>query len=294
MIKNFILTIFVLCAVTFMVQGQTDPSDSTTNKPPVVAADTVKTENDTIPPTTKPKIIPKDTVKTTPKPTTTPQQGGTSGADNSEPKIIYYQSVDKKNDDWGRTKTKVKRRSNRHQIHTLTGRNSHGGGFGALSFKSTELRDESIVMAGLRGGWIINRTLGIGFEGYGIIPTASFDDIGTEDIMPVGGYGGMFLELIFFSNQVIHVTFPISGGAGWLGYYEDDSSNITSIDGDQIGEDVFWYVEPGVSLEVNIARNFRLSGGVSRRFVQDLVLPETADDDFNTLSYFLTLKIGSF
>ena len=104
----------------------------------------------------------------------------------------------------------------------------------------------------------------------------------------------MVLEPIFFSNQVIHVTFPVSAGAGWLGYYEDDNSNFATIDGDRVAEDVFWYVEPGVSLEINIARNFRLAGGVSKRFTEDLELLDTRNEDFNTLSYFITLKIGSF
>ena len=291
MIKNFILTFVLLSGFSVAALGQTGSSDSTTTKP--VVTDTVKAKSDTIPQSTQPRIVPKDTVKAGQKTGNITQKDNSSSA-TSEPQIIYYQSVDKRDDHWGRSRTKMKHRGHHREIHTLTGRNSHSGGFGALSFKSTELREESIVMAGLRGGWIINRTLGIGFEGYGIIPTASFDDIGTQNIMPIGGYGGMFLELIFFSNQVIHITFPVSGGAGWLGYYEDDSSNITSIDGDKVGEDVFWYVEPGVDLEVNIARNFRLAGGVSRRFVQDLVLPETTNEDFNTLSYFLTLKIGSF
>ena len=296
MIKNLTLAFFILIGGVANAQNTTNSGDSTQVKPnlPVVAVDTVKAPTDSIPPVQKPVVTPTDPAQTGQTPANVNQNNSnnTVNTQNNAPKIIYYQSVDD-DDNWGKSKTKIRRRGRHRQIHTLTGQNSHSGGFGALSFKSTELRDESIVMAGLRGGWIINRTLGIGFEGYGIIPTASFN-IGTEDVMPIGGYGGMFLELIFFSNQVIHVTFPVSGGAGWMGYYEDDSSNLASLDGDKIGDDVFWYVEPGVDLEVNIARNFRSAGGVSRRFTQDLVLPGTEADDFDTFSYFLTLKIGSF
>lgn len=302
MIKYLLLTtLFFAFSFSLRAQDPTNPSDSTTQKKPIVS-DTVKTEQDTIPETTKPSIPPKDTVKKVVNPpkvySTNPSDtdnGNTTN--NGEPKIIYYQSV-KDDDGWVKVKRKEKRRGRdrygRRDIHTITGRNSHGGGFGALSFKSTELENETLVMAGVRGGWIINRALGIGFEGYGIIPTATITDVNPQDVMPIGGYGGMFLEPVFFSNQVVHVTFPVSAGAGWLGYYEENSSGFGSLDGDQVAEDVFWYVEPGASIEINIARNFRLAGGVSKRFTEDLEILETRNEDFNTLSYFITLKIGSF
>ncbi|MEM6643175.1 MAG: hypothetical protein AAF616_09370 [Bacteroidota bacterium] len=200
------------------------------------------------------------------------------------PKIVYYQSTG--------TPRKYKKRKRRGDIKTLSGSMNHSGGFGALSFRSTEFNDESLVMAGVRGGWIINRTLGIGLEGHGVIPTTQFEGIedGT-DVNLLGGYGGMFLELIFFSNEVVHVTFPVSAGAGWLGYHRT-SNNV--VGGSEVDSDVFWYVEPGASLEFNISRNFRLSGGVSKRFTQDFELQNTDMGAFEKLNYFITLKIGGF
>jgi len=290
MFRYILLFSFLIFFGNLNAQDKEKPKDSTqVVEKSKVLADTVKQNeivSDTIPPLPKPKIIPKNSTSNKEEPA--------QKEEYVEPKIIYYQTVDG-HDNWRNRKVKRRERHHgRNKIHTLTGRSRHGGGFGAISFKSTELLDESIVMAGLRGGWIINRTLGIGFEGYGIIPTATIPNIDNVDVMPIGGYGGLFLELIFFSNQVIHVTFPVSSGAGWLGYYEDGGNNFSNFTNDQIADDVFWYVEPGVDLEVNIARNFRLAGGVSKRFTQDLILPETTDDDFSTLSYFLTLKIGSF
>lgn len=207
-------------------------------------------------------------------------------SDDDGPKIIYYQSTEPE-----------KRRNRRQDIKTLSGSMSHSGGFGALTFRSTEFRDESVVLAGLRGGWIINRTLGIGIEGHGIIPTAKFSDIDpVDEVTLLGGYGGMFLELIFFSNEVVHVTFPVSGGAGWLGYHKTSEDNTMPfpIDEREVDGDVFWYVEPGANLEFNISRNFRLDFGVSKRFTQDLELINTASSDFNNLNYYVTLKIGGF
>ncbi|MEP5613731.1 MAG: hypothetical protein ABJP45_15875 [Cyclobacteriaceae bacterium] len=223
--------------------------------------------------------------KQIPTDTTTQVEPKVEEATNDSPKIIYYQSTEP---------DRQKRR--RQDIKTLSGSMSHSGGFGALSFRSTKFRDESLVMGGLRGGWIINRTLGIGIEGHGIIPTAKFMDIDSlNEVNILGGYGGMFLELIFFSNEVVHVTFPVSGGAGWLGYHLVSEDNTMPFPSDkEVDGDVFWYVEPGANLEFNISRNFRLDFGVSKRFTQDLELINTKADAFDNLNYYITLKIGGF
>ncbi len=226
------------------------------------------------------KVIPADTIPKNEEPQVDAKDG------DATPKIIYYQSTEPE-----------RPRRRRQDIKTLSGSMSHSGGFGALSFRSTKFRDESLVLAGLRGGWIINRTLGIGIEGHGIIPTAKFMDIDPpNEVNILGGYGGMFLELIFFSNEVVHVTFPVSGGAGWLGYHlvsEDNTMPFPPRDREVDG-DVFWYIEPGGNLEFNISRNFRLDLGVSKRFTQDLELINTESDAFDKLNYYITLKIGGF
>ncbi len=211
--------------------------------------------------------------------------------------IRYYETLPSDRDNV--TRYYVKRKSGRSDIKTLSGSLNHSGGFGAFSFRATEFRGETMVLGGVRGGWIVNRTLGIGVEAHGIIPTAKFNDIvANERVVTLGGYGGLFLEPIFFSNQVVHITFPVSAGSGWLGYHydwEDYGGSTTSpLAGDLVEGDVFWYVEPGVNLEINVALNFRLALGVSKRFTQDLDLQNTQGSDFDALNYFLTLKIGSF
>lgn len=182
-------------------------------------------------------------------------------------------------------------------IQTLGGSNSHHGGFGAISFKASEFNNQDIIMAGFRGGWIINRAMAIGFEGYGLIPTAEYNNIDPNNLLSsraVGGYGGMFIEPILFSNKVVHVTFPVVGGGGWLGYIVDWEQNYNNYSNDLIDDDVFWYVEPGAALELNVARNFRINLGASYRFTKDLELVNTSSSAFDAWNYFLTLKFGSF
>ncbi len=186
--------------------------------------------------------------------------------------------------------------SSNDDIQTLAGKNQHSGGFGAISFRSTEFNDQSAILAGFRAGWIINRAMAIGFEGHGIIPTAEYANIDPDlavDSRVVGGYGGMFLEPIILSNKVVHVTFPVAGGAGWLGYLVDWENNY-NFENDLIDEDVFWYIEPGAAVELNVARNFRINLGATYRFTQDLELMSTPTTGFEGWNYFLTLKFGRF
>ena len=101
------------------------------------------------------------------------------------------------------------------------------------------------------------------------------------------------MEPIFWSNQVVHLTVPISTGAGWLGFHDDWEDTSDSSD-DLIDGDVIWYIEPGAMVEVNVARHFRIDLGMSYRFTQDLDLVTSDSDDFNGLNYMVTLKFGSF
>ncbi len=215
----------------------------------------------------------------------------------TQPVIIkYYQDTES----YREKEVEEEPKQNKHRIKTLTGKMNHSGGYGAVSFKATDFKDKTLVMAGVRGAWVVNRTLAIGIDADGIIPTAVYADIDPDDmskkIRLQGGYGGFMLEPIFFSNEVVHITFPISAGAGWLGYEDPDEEHFWG-DGDSdyfIDDDVFWYIEPGANLEVNIAHNFRLDLGVSKRFTQDLQLVNTDSDEFDQINYYLTLNIGGF
>ncbi len=220
------------------------------------------------------------------------QEPATQG---NEPKIIYYQTTPEKKYESSRNYSYRSRSRESGDIKTLAGSMHHSGGFGAISFRTTDFLDETMVLAGVRAGWIINRTVGIGFEGHGIIPTTKYSGIDiTQDVFALGGYGGMFIEMIVFSNYVVHLTFPTSAGAGWLGYNQDWENSSVNYDSPIIDEDIFWYVEPGANIEVNISRNFRMDLGISKRFTQDLELLNTNASSFENLNYYVTLKIGGF
>ena len=186
-------------------------------------------------------------------------------------------------------------RNERNRIHTLSRHSHHSGGFGAIAFKWGDFQGQTTVLAGVRAGWIISRAIAIGFEGYGIIPTTEFENISVlQNVVLLGGYGGMFLEPILFSNQIVHVTLPVSAGAGWMGYHRDFEDNINTIDEEIIDDDIFWYLEPGVAVEINVSRHFRIAVGASKRYTEDLELLNTSEKAFDGTNYSVTLKLGRF
>jgi len=187
------------------------------------------------------------------------------------------------------------RKSN--EVETLSGNSSHSGGYGALFIKWSKFKDKSILLMGVRGAWVINRSLGIGIDLNGVIPVSKYDDVDPEGRnmgILLGGYGGLLLEPIIWSNKIVHLALPLSMGAGWLGYIEDWEDNQYYYSGELFDQDVFWYIEPGINAEINITKYFRVNVGISKRFTQDLSLYNTPSDTFDKINYALALKFGGF
>jgi len=183
------------------------------------------------------------------------------------------------------------------EMETLSGENSHSGGYGAIIFKGSSFNETSIAMMGIRGAWVVNRSFGLGIDLNGLLPISKYDDVDPAEIhagVLVGGYGGFLLEPVVWSRKLVHLTFPISFGAGWLGYIEDWENDQDYYSGDLLDDDVFLYIEPGICAEVNVTNYFRIDVGISGRFTQDLSLYNTPSDAFNKLNYFLALKFGGF
>jgi len=184
-----------------------------------------------------------------------------------------------------------------NEMQTLSGGNGHSGGYGALFFKGSKFKDASIMIMGIRGAWVVNRSFGLGIDLNGLLPVSKYDDvdpIGQNAAILLGGYGGLLLEPVLWSKKIVHLTFPVSLGAGWLGYIEDWEHEYYYGGGDLLDDDVFWYIEPGIFAEVNVTHYFRIDVGISKRFTQDLNLYNTPSDAFDKLNYSLTLKFGGF
>ncbi len=192
-------------------------------------------------------------------------------------------------------------------IRTLLGGNeklSHGG-WGALSTHHTRIMDQDALLTGIRGGWLINHRLTIGFAGHGL--TTNVKNRGYDDVVLQRGetlygnsrfhmgYGGLFIEPVIAHRSPIHITLPLIIGAGGCGY-EYSSAFTQDFEPLQYHDDfqAFFVVEQGIELEMNVIPLMRVGVGASYRYTSDLDLPATPKDALNGINAGITLKIGKF
>ncbi|MBP7461292.1 MAG: hypothetical protein KBA26_08380 [Candidatus Delongbacteria bacterium] len=174
------------------------------------------------------------------------------------------------------------------------------GGYGGPECRITNINGETGLLVGGRGGLIMNKSLVIGIAGYGLVTDHRIRDYVPADSSKVylrGGWGGLMIEYIHSSNQVVHFTLSSLVGGGAAGYSGSLYHHHNDDDDDKdwmYEEDAFFVFEPGASIEANIFKFMRLNLGVSYRMVSGLSLPNTENEDLSGLSGNLTFKFGSF
>ena len=184
------------------------------------------------------------------------------------------------------------------EIVTILGNKkvSHGG-YGAVSVNYGLIDDKDAIIIGGRGSWVIGHWFALGVGGNGF-----FNDYTTETILSTnrdvnlsGGYGGLVFEPIIFPKFPVHISTPVLVGAGGIAYATSDW-DYQYEDWDYFVEDVdaFFVVEPGVELELNMLRYFRLAFGGYYRFTTPVDLVNTPDDPLSGFSGGITLKFGKF
>ena len=111
------------------------------------------------------------------------------------------------------------------QEETLLGSGEiSNGGFGGPVVKYIQLKGEPGILIGGRGGWIINHTLVLGGGGYGLVNEIEADN---PPVLSQGnvyntylnfGYGGVELEYIIHSDDMLHFSVYSLVGGGSISY----------------------------------------------------------------------------
>lgn len=184
------------------------------------------------------------------------------------------------------------------QLKTLFQNKRSYGGYFALDFQYLEFENQSMVMAGARGAWVIGHSFSLGLGGVGIIPNTEIPGrLEGEDAMVLGGWGGLILEPILFPKSPIHLTLPIMLGAGSLVYEEaDDFWNGYGHTNHEYGStyDVFFIAQAQAQLEFSMLSFMRLGVGAGYRFTHDLQLEGTTSDVLDGWQGSVSLKFGKF
>lgn len=174
---------------------------------------------------------------------------------------------------------------------------SHGG-YGAFSIGYTQIDGENVMTLGGRAGWVIDHHVTLGLMGKALVNTVYVDGYWPDDdgFYLVGGYGGFFIEPILFPTYPIHVSFPVLIGGGGLALndhtwhdYDWEYDDYYPYDWDS-----YFVLEPGVEIELNVVKFFRVAFGASYRYTSDLHMQYVPKDMMRGFNANVTFKMGVF
>lgn len=185
------------------------------------------------------------------------------------------------------------------QIKSLLKKESVIEGFGGVDMKVGDVVGERSLIVGGYGGVVINSNYLLGLGAYGITTKPSFDgvipNIGTEKRLTVyGGYGGILIGGNVLSKEVVHLSIPVLLGAGNLDISDDDFFQGIGDTSFTVESSVFFVIEPGAQLEVNVTKYLRIGIGATYRWVQGLELENLSDGDVTGYNGMLSLRFGRF
>ncbi len=191
---------------------------------------------------------------------------------------------------------------NANEPRTLLGNNPKSfGGYLSLHMGNAMLKNQDALMGQVRLAARIDHSFSIGVTGTlfsDYINGLNFDrQVNFPDGYYVeGGYGGFFIEPVFAPNFPVHLSFPLMVGAGGVAFTEEYSDDYWEY---QSGRYVtegspFVIFEPGVELEVNLARYIRFTFGGSYRFTTDIQMDAGREHLLNGFTISGGIKMGVF
>jgi len=188
-----------------------------------------------------------------------------------------------------RDSARALRQSDRYKMNTIM--DSKRFAFGAFleqTTKVTEIDGDPQVLLGGRFSVVFNHHLNVGLAGYGLVsPVEWVPDESLPGDYLLFGYGGLMIEPVFAPQNVVHFSVPVLLGAG--GYGTRDRDFDTYDEGD-----AFWVFEPGINMDINIARFFVIGLGGSFRFVSNGIQDNIDLEELSGPNAHLSFKLGWF
>ncbi|MDB4982811.1 MAG: hypothetical protein JWM82_3563 [Myxococcales bacterium] len=164
-----------------------------------------------------------------------------------------------------------------------TGGTKLSGWFLAPTFGTTGFDGRLSYTPGLRGGIYLNKRFAVGLTAQGL--ASSDTTLKENQVRNLGSYGGLLLQYIWHSDQLIHATLESTIGNGrWC------ASGTT----DGCATKEFLVFEPAANLELNIAKHVRFASGVGYRFAVAGSGEGPSSRDMSSLVVRSSLIFGSF
>ncbi len=186
------------------------------------------------------------------------------------------------------------------EVKSLLSKNNDLNAFGALDIKVGDLMSERGLLVGAYGGFIINRRYLFGVAGYGLVTNVEFEGLVPGQSTPKqlnlhGGYGGIMIGGTIAPRELIHISIPIVLGAGSLEVVDKDFFTSNPADSEfTVENSVFFVAEPGIEVEFNITKYFRLGAGMTYRYISGTELENVKDEDISGTTAMISFRFGRF
>jgi hypothetical protein len=167
------------------------------------------------------------------------------------------------------------------------------GGYGSFSIGYTQIDGQSAMLFGGRAAWVANHRFALGIAGRGFFNNFSSNEYYDPSYNPnydpeyalAGGYGGIFVEPILAWDKPVHVSFPILIGFGGVTAMPRNWTYVDNYNNYYYSTDAFFVLEPGVDLEFNIAKFFKIAIGGSYRITSDIYVEHRYLNEFDETVY---------
>lgn len=157
------------------------------------------------------------------------------------------------------------------------------GGYGSFSVGWTQINKKGTAFFGARAAWIANHHFALGLGGSAFLSDFNGNQSNNpKDYFLAGGYGGLLFEPIVAPMSPVHVSFPIILGVGGVAANPVNGWDNYNYNYYYYDTDVYFVFEPGVDLEFNIVKFFRVALGASYRFTNGVNLQYKYLDEFGS------------
>jgi hypothetical protein len=154
------------------------------------------------------------------------------------------------------------------------------------------------LYTGFKGGILFNDKIAFGVSGGGFVTETVFKyyyDQDNKDLLnTVMLYGGFNFDYIIRTRSPVQLSFPMLVGCAGIVLFSTDTTINMIADEKMVEGGVFIIYEPGINLEVNLARFLRMGFGVGYRFAFRGDMDRVSPGDLSDFTFNWNIKFGSF
>ena len=153
------------------------------------------------------------------------------------------------------------------------------------TFEYSQIALQRTMIGGLGAGVIINKKISLGGVYNTTVTNINLPaSIGTGKLKMA--FEGVHFEYTVWPLQKVHLTFPLSVGAGQL-QITGNTSAVT-------GSPNFIFAEPGMVIEANIHRYIKVGIGTTYRYTGSVTYGNLSSGDLSGFAAVISLKFGNF